>query len=62
VLSLGYAVTILAGAIGDWGYYIVGSAIEVAFLAGVVYYAWTWPRQIPPSSDRSAIEEQKGQS
>jgi hypothetical protein len=44
-ISLGilYALTIVAGAIGEWNYYILGSAIEVALLAAVVYYAWTWP-------------------
>lgn len=39
-----YAITIIAGAIGEWGYYILGSGIEVALLAAIVYYAWTWPR------------------
>ena len=43
-LAILYALTIVAGAIGEWSYYAVGSAIEVALLAGVVYYAWTWPR------------------
>jgi Family of unknown function (DUF6326) len=38
-----YALTIIAGAIGEWNYYILGSAIEVGLLAAVVYYAWTWP-------------------
>ena len=50
VLGLLYAVTIVAGAIGEWNYYILGSVIEVALLAAVVYYAWTWPRRAPPSS------------
>jgi hypothetical protein len=40
-----YALTIVAGAIGEWSYYILGSVIEVALLAGVVYYAWAWPRR-----------------
>jgi Family of unknown function (DUF6326) len=44
-LGILYALTIIAGAIGDWGYYILGSAIEVALLAAVVYYAWTWPKE-----------------
>lgn len=44
-LGIVYALTIIAGAIGDWGYYILGSAIEVALLAAVVYYAWTWPKE-----------------
>jgi hypothetical protein len=39
-----YALTIVAGAVGEWGYYILGSALEIALLAAVVYYAWTWPR------------------
>ena len=39
-----YAVTVAGGAIGEWSYYILGSLTEVALLAGVVYYAWTWPR------------------
>jgi hypothetical protein len=43
-LGIVYALTIVAGAVGEWGYYILGSAIEVVLLAAVVYYAWTWPR------------------
>ena len=42
-----YALTIVAGVIGEWSYYVFGSAIEVALLAGVVYYAWTWPKETP---------------
>jgi Family of unknown function (DUF6326) len=41
-LSVLYAVTIVAGAIGEWSYYVLGSAVEVALLAGVAYHAWTW--------------------
>jgi hypothetical protein len=44
VLSIMYALTSVGGAIGEWNYYILGSAIEVALLAAIVYYAWTWPR------------------
>jgi hypothetical protein len=44
VLSIVYAVTIIAGAVGEWGYYALGSAIELALLAAIVYYAWSWPR------------------
>ncbi|WP_341358072.1 DUF6326 family protein [Georgenia sp. M64] len=43
VVPLLYAVTIVAGAIGEWNYYLLGSLVEVTLLAGVVYYAWTWP-------------------
>ena len=31
-LSIVYALTIIAGAIGEWSYYILGSVIEVALL------------------------------
>ena len=44
VLAVLYAVTIAGSAIGEWNYFILGSLIEAALLAGVVYYAWTWPR------------------
>jgi hypothetical protein len=50
VLSIVYALTIIAGAIDDWSYYILGSAIEVALLAAIVYYAWTWPKEIRSTS------------
>jgi Family of unknown function (DUF6326) len=48
VLAVVYAVTIIGGAVGEWNYYILGSAIEVALLAAIVYFAWTWPRQPLP--------------
>ncbi len=49
-LAVVYALTIVAGAIGEWNYYILGSAIEVALLAAIVYYAWTWPKETPPTA------------
>lgn len=52
-LSTIYAVTIIVGAIGEWGYYVLGSAIEVALLAAIVYYAWTWPKETPRTSTTS---------
>jgi hypothetical protein len=39
-----YAITVLGGAIGEWAYYVVGSVTEAVLLAGIAYYAWTWPR------------------
>jgi hypothetical protein len=42
-----YALTVIAGAVGEWNYYILGSAIDVTLLAAVVYYAWTWPKETP---------------
>ena len=49
-LSVMYALTIIAGAIGEWNYYILGSAVEVTSLAAIVYYAWTWPKEARPTS------------
>jgi hypothetical protein len=47
-LGVVYALTIIGGAIGEWSYYVFGSAVEVALLAAIVYYAWTWPKVTPP--------------
>jgi hypothetical protein len=44
VLAAVYAITVVGGAIGEWNYYILGSVVEVALLAAVGYYAWTWPK------------------
>ena len=58
VVAVLYAVTIAGGAIGEWNYYILGSLAEVALLAGVVYYAWTWPRAtdaVTAPSDESRV-------
>lgn len=45
VVAVLYAVTIAGGTIGESNYYyILGSLIEAALLAGVIYYAWTWPK------------------
>ena len=46
-LAVVYAATIIAGAVGEWGYYVLGSGIEVVLLAAIVYYAWRWPKQPP---------------
>jgi hypothetical protein len=45
VMAAVYALTIVGGAIGEWGYYVFGSALEVGLLTAIVFYAWTWPRQ-----------------
>ena len=44
-----YALTIVAGAIGEWNYWILGSVVELALLAGIVYHAWTWPKLRRPT-------------
>lgn len=48
-LSSMYGLTV-GGAIGEWNYYILGSAIEVVLLAAIGYYAWTWPKLASPTS------------
>ena len=49
-LGIVFIVTIVIGAVGEWSYYILGSVVEVAMLAAIVYYAWTWPKQAPHAS------------
>jgi hypothetical protein len=49
-LGVLYALTIIIGAIGEWNYYILGSAVEVALLATIVFYARTWPKETSLSS------------
>ena len=41
-----YVVSIVAATIGEWSYYVLGSLIESVLLAAVVFYAWTWPKEI----------------
>lgn len=58
VVPVLYAVTVAGGAIGEWGYYILGSVVEVALLAGIIYYAWTWPKTtdaIAAQSDEARV-------
>jgi Family of unknown function (DUF6326) len=58
VLCAAYVLTIVVSAIGEWSYFILGSAVELAFLAAIAYYAWTWPRESPPvsrTSDESTV-------
>jgi membrane protein DedA with SNARE-associated domain len=45
-LAMVYAVSILAATMGEWTYYLLGSLIEAALLAAVLFYAWTWPKEI----------------
>lgn len=52
-LSIVYAPTIIVAAIGEWNYYIVGTGIELALLAAIVFYAWTWPKVTPQLPDRT---------
>jgi Family of unknown function (DUF6326) len=51
-LSVVYALTIVGASIGEWNYFILGSAVEVGLLGAIVYYAWTWPREALLSTPR----------
>jgi hypothetical protein len=56
VLAVLYAVTVAGSAIGEWNYFVLGSLTEAALLAGVIYYAWTWPKAtdaVTATSNRS---------
>jgi hypothetical protein len=55
VLAALYALTVAGSAIGEWNYFILGSLSEAALLAGVVYYAWTWPKA---TTGRTALPDQ----
>ena len=46
-LSLAYGLTVVVGAIGEWNYYVLGSAVQVALLGSIAYQAWNWPRVAP---------------
>jgi hypothetical protein len=39
-----YAITIAAGVWGEWGYYVLGNAIELVLLGVIVKLALTLPR------------------
>ncbi len=44
VVSLVYAVSVIAAAIGEtWAYYIIGSVVEVLLLLTIAAVAWFWP-------------------
>jgi hypothetical protein len=41
-LAAVYAVTIAGSAVGEWAYFVLGSAVEAVLLGALVYHAWTW--------------------
>ncbi len=53
LLAVLYAFTIVVGAIGEWSYYVLGSALEVILLAGIAGTAWTWPKA---TGDAAAVD------
>jgi hypothetical protein len=61
-LGILYALTIIAGAIGEWNYYILGSAVEMALLAAIVYFAWTWPKETPLEGDSPNLDRMRSRT
>ncbi len=60
VVSLLYAVSVVAAAVGEtWVYYILGSVIEILLLAGIAGVAWLWPT-IPESPTQHGRTGQTG--
>jgi len=39
-----FVVTIIGGAIGEWGYYILGSTVEAILLVGVIVLTARWTK------------------
>lgn len=37
-----FLVTVIGGAIGEWGYYVLGSAFEAVLLAAIIILAMLW--------------------
>ena len=54
VVAAVYAVTVAGSALGEWNYFVLGSAAEVALLAVVVHHAWTWPTSSHETQPTSA--------
>lgn len=44
IVAAGYGLTVIGSAVGEWNYYLLGSAVEVILLALVIHHAWTWPK------------------
>jgi hypothetical protein len=51
-LAILYIATIVAAAIGESAYYWFLSVVEIAVLALIVRYAWTWPREADAPTSR----------
>jgi len=45
ILGAFYTITMLASMPGSWNYYIFFGMLEMVLTLGIVWYAWTWPKQ-----------------
>lgn len=46
-----FAVTIVGAAIGEWAYYLLASAVELALLVLIFRITWKWRRATKPKRD-----------
>lgn len=42
-----FLVTVIGGALGEWSYYVLGSAFEAVLLAGIIAVAASWRKPTP---------------
>jgi hypothetical protein len=47
VLAALYIVSIVASVFGEDAYFLFLSIMEIAMLAMIIWFAWTWPRRSP---------------
>ena len=41
-----FLITVVGGAIGEWGYYVLGSAFEAVLLTGIIVLATRWRKPV----------------
>lgn len=52
VLPILYIASIVASVVGEtWAYFYFLSVLEIALLALIIWYAWTWPGREPATTD-----------
>jgi hypothetical protein len=42
IVASAFLITVIDGAIGEWGYYVLGSAFEAVLLAAIIVLATRW--------------------
>jgi Zn-dependent protease with chaperone function len=44
VVAVLFAITVAGGAVGEWGYYVLASVVEIILLAAIVVVSARWSR------------------
>jgi hypothetical protein len=44
VVAVLFAITVAGGAVGEWGYYVLASVVEIILLAAIVVVSTRWSR------------------